>query len=315
MPLGWHILIFASLISWSIAGNKNIKHDVEKNSFEVNIHGDGIRKYNVYTPKHKAVTSLLLALHDFGEQRAYFLYHTDFRKHANTYGYELLVPQAAARGGAYPAWNAGGCCVLRNDSMIPNDTHFIEAIIAARRAVYGDVPVYGYGFGNGGMMIETLMCDGVIIKGVDAAGTLAISDNYKTGIAACDERFQRAAALSTETSLLIIHGTFDFFISWSGETAMFGNRVPAKWDNFIGWGARLGCDVTSNNSKQVPWVSTGLLSGFWKIPCPRKTGNKVVMFKVKGGTHFVNLDWRAFFRIRTEDISVAFLYDGREPYQ
>ncbi|KAF4650933.1 hypothetical protein FOL47_000770 [Perkinsus chesapeaki] len=255
---------------------------------------DGTRSYVVYTPKKKDVSHLLLTLHGFGESSSYFLGYTDFRKHAYTYGYEIILPESIGSG-----WNAGGCCFSTND-----DIGYMKSIIRARRQVHGNLPVYGYGFSNGGMLIEALLCEGIVQKAVSTSGVLTIGEGGDEGLNTCDQKLE-ASGLIDNRALLSLQASVDGIVPWEGGS-IFGN-FPNKWTSFLRWGQRLGC------RSEDEWVSTGLSTGFSRLPCPR--GNQVVLFYIRGATHWAHLDWRDIYGVYAEDVSVKFLFEGVEPYQ
>ncbi|KAF4653122.1 hypothetical protein FOL47_010700, partial [Perkinsus chesapeaki] len=260
---------------------------------------DGERAYRVYTPKNTPITSLLLTLHGFGESSDTFLWYTDFRKYANKYGYEIILPQAIGIDGSR-SWNAGGCCFPKYD-----DISYIKSAIEARRKVHGNVPVYGYGFSNGGMLTEVLMCEGVVQRGVSASGVLTIGPGGNKGLDVCDEKMKEGNQ-AFNRSLLVFHGSVDGIVPWSG-VSLFGS-FPQKWNSFDRWAKRLGC------SSQDEKVWTGWFTWFWRLPCPKESNNQLVFYNVQGASHWVHLDWRDIYKVYTEDVSVKFLYEGIEPY-
>ncbi|KAF4667661.1 hypothetical protein FOL47_003434 [Perkinsus chesapeaki] len=182
----------------------------------------------------------------------------------------------------------------------------MRSIVEARREVYGNIPVYGYGFSNGGMLIEALLCEGIVQKAVSAAGVLAIGKGGDEGLNTCDQKMGDKSLIYNR-ALLSLQASVDGIVPWGGDTNIFS--LPNKWTSFLRWGQRLGC------LSEDEWVSTEKVTGFWRLKCPTGFGVQVVMFYITGASHWHHLDWRDIHGVYPEDISVKFLFEGIEPYQ
>ncbi|KAF4650236.1 hypothetical protein FOZ61_000502, partial [Perkinsus olseni] len=84
-------------------------------------------------------------------------------------------------------WNAGICCTKRQDI---DDVEYTRIII--KREDKNNLPVYGYGYSNGGMMVESLLCHKVIQMAVSVNGVLALKPGLNGTFETCDDIYNNA---------------------------------------------------------------------------------------------------------------------------
>ncbi|KAF4687550.1 hypothetical protein FOZ60_003821 [Perkinsus olseni] len=84
-------------------------------------------------------------------------------------------------------WNAGVCCVKRDDI---DDVNYTRIIL--ERENKNNLPVYGYGYSNGGMMVESLLCHKVIQMAVSVNGVLALKPGLNGAFKTCDDIYNNA---------------------------------------------------------------------------------------------------------------------------
>ena len=143
-------------------------------------------------------------------------------------------------------WNAGTCCT--RPSKV-DDVAFSLAILdelLAKGVRVEQSKVWGVGFSNGAMMVETLGCTAAphfaAIASV-SGDTVTLPGNAK-GLQACDAAFASAPPQSG-LRVLKVHGTADPLVPWKGDP-LLGFVAPLQ--DSARWAQRVGCLPSVNHT-------------------------------------------------------------------
>jgi polyhydroxybutyrate depolymerase len=135
-----------------------------------------------------------------GEQMAQM---TGFSGKADREGFIAVYPNGTGRWqNRFLTWNAGNCCAYAYENRV-DDVGFVRALIAQLKKDFAVDPrrVFVTGISNGGMMSYRLACE--LSDLIAAAGPVAGAQNV-------------ACSPSRPVSLVILHGTADLHVRYSG---------------------------------------------------------------------------------------------------
>ena len=181
-------------------------------------------------------TPLIVSLHGFGGDSAYYSAYFPIHGRLNTDGFALLLPNGASDGQGNRFWNpTDRCC--EGGKTGEDDVAFLTELVAEARKVGGFGPVYFFGYSNGGFMSHHMACKG--LPGLRAAASLAGTSYVE------DARCDGAPAVS----VLHIHGTSDEVILFEGDESDPDPNVDGERAFYAGaqemvkrWSRRAGCD-------------------------------------------------------------------------
>ncbi|KAF4653468.1 hypothetical protein FOZ61_008953 [Perkinsus olseni] len=171
----------------------------EKFSFEMDIDGWFGKTtltrsyYRRFPPKDVWIKGILLQYHGYRSSCEEWEKYSNTTALADKYGL-ILINACGSSYGWYSrlltsanGWNAGVCCVKREDI---DDVNYTRIIL--ERENKNNLPVYGYGYSNGGMMVESLLCHKVIQMAVSVNGVLALKPGLSGAFKACDDIYNNA---------------------------------------------------------------------------------------------------------------------------
>ncbi len=181
-------------------------------------------------------TPLIVSLHGFGGDSAYYSAYFPIHGRLNTDGFALLLPNGASDGQGNRFWNpTDRCC--EGGKTGEDDIAFLTELVAEARKVGGFGPVYFFGYSNGGFMSHHMACKG--LPGLRAAASLAGTSYVE------DARCDGTAAVS----VLHIHGTADQVILFEGDESETDPNGDGERAYYAGaqemvtrWSKRAGCD-------------------------------------------------------------------------
>jgi polyhydroxybutyrate depolymerase len=227
------------------------------------------RTYLIHVPpgyNSQVPVPLLLALHGRGGDGSSMARLTAFNYLADEENFIVVYPD-----GLDNRWNfvtdPPGYGRMRQD-----DVGFLLALLDEVSSQYSidATRVYVTGFSNGGFMTQRLACAAperfAAFASVGGAGFVGLSELCQT---------------PSSLSLLLMHGTEDSIVPWSGHTR---RRLESVEETFAFWSIYTGCDgeVTETALAQQghsPDTSVTLLTAF----CPE--GNELLLYEVEGGGH------------------------------
>ncbi|KAF4673908.1 hypothetical protein FOL47_009939 [Perkinsus chesapeaki] len=188
----------------------------------------------------------------------------------------MLIHACASDYGFYssffksiPGWNAGVCCTKRQDI---DDIDYTRTILS--RENKKNLPVYGYGYSNGGMMVEALLCHKVIDMAVSVNGVLALNPGLQGSLKTCDNIYRKARKVIAPR-VASIHCVDDGVVPYNGSLNLKSytekiksyfttNLLPRTNKDMRRWAKRLGCErkatereAINNSTKLKEWVCPG----------------------------------------------------------
>ncbi|KAF4689248.1 hypothetical protein FOZ60_001944 [Perkinsus olseni] len=141
-----------------------------------------------HPPKDVEVKGILVQYHGYRDTCETWENYSKTTPLADKYGL-ILITACGSWYGWYSSylksasgWNAGVCCVKRDDI---DDVNYTRIIL--ERENKDNLPVYGYGYSNGGMMVESLLCHKVIQMAVSVNGVLALKPGLDGTFKTCDD--------------------------------------------------------------------------------------------------------------------------------
>ncbi|KAF4749982.1 hypothetical protein FOZ63_033434, partial [Perkinsus olseni] len=163
-------------------------------------------------------------------------------------------------------WNAGTCCIQRQDI---DDVEYTKIIL--ERENKKKLPVYGYGYSNGGMMVESLLCHKVIQGAVAVNAVLALNPGLQGSFKACDNLYNNAS-LGPKPSVprvASVHCIDDEVVPYKGSVLSKGDTIwgtatlfPRTNRDIRRWARRFGC--AEKDTTLTPFNGTSLKE--WNCP-------------------------------------------------
>ncbi|KAF4688190.1 hypothetical protein FOZ60_002994 [Perkinsus olseni] len=161
----------------------------------------------------------------------------------------------------------GVCCVKRDDI---DDVNYTRIIL--ERENKNNLPVYGYGYSNGGMMVESLLCHKVIQMAVSVNGVLALKPGLNGAFKTCDDIYNNATfgPKPPVPRVASIHCLDDEWVPYNGS--IYGKKykkyfssdlLPRTNRDIRRWASRFGCERKVTNTTRIkPWLRLKE----WKCP-------------------------------------------------
>ncbi|KAF4717722.1 hypothetical protein FOZ63_031248, partial [Perkinsus olseni] len=199
---------------------------------------------------------------------------------ADKYGLILIIACGSEYGWyssvfkSISGWNAGICCTKRQDI---DDVEYTRIII--KRENKNNLPVFGYGLSNGGMMVESLLCHKVIQMAVSVNGVLALNPGLQGSFKTCDNLYNDASLgpKPPVPRVASIHCLDDDIVPYNGSlgypkprrflsTYFATNLLPRTNRDISRWAGRVGCKKKeTTKTKIAKW--TRLKE--WKCPAKK----------------------------------------------
>ncbi|KAF4663531.1 hypothetical protein FOL47_005706 [Perkinsus chesapeaki] len=268
------------------------------------------RSYYRYIPKNVEIKGILIQFGGWKQSCEDWERKSNTSAVADKYGFILLTACGSEFGmfstifKTKPGFDAGACCTSRDI----DDVEYVKTILYRENS--RRLPIYGYGYSNGGMMVQTLLCHKVIISGVTLNGILAIDYDPESSFAKCDEVYHdpRHYQWRSNTSMANIHCLDDERVPFDGlpppklkdrlnyyfgAYVFPGAKLPAVDRNMIRWAERVGCEATTSTTNISQWTQ----QIEWSCP-PRK---RVVSIQRSNCTYH----GRAHRVIKTSDLDPA----------
>lgn len=229
------------------------------------LHNDLTRTYTYYIPSNSssAPMPLVFVLHGTTQSGEGIMDISGFNALAETNNFIALYPD-----GINGFWNIG----LATGGSDTDDMGFIEALRNQFVAEYNidEQRIYSCGFSAGGYMSYKLVCESEYCFAAIASVSGLITE---TNFSLCNPLH--------ETSIMHIHGTSDFVVSYNGS-AQAGIGAESVLDY---WTTELGCP-SAPVVESLPNTNTFDFSTVEKqqwSPC--SNDNEVVLLKIDGGGH------------------------------
>ncbi|KAF4703548.1 hypothetical protein FOZ63_030918 [Perkinsus olseni] len=196
---------------------------------------------------------------------------------ADKYGLILIIACGSEYGWyssvfrSISGWNAGTCCIQRKDI---DDVEYTRIII--KRENKNNLPVFGYGLSNGGMMVESLLCHKVIQGAVSVSGVLALNPGLQGSFKTCDSLYNDASVgpKPPVPRVTSIHCLDDDIVPYKGSVVsppvhsyFVETLFPRTNRDMRRWAGRFGCQKkVTRKTKIAKW--TRLKE--WKCPAKKR---------------------------------------------
>ena len=196
------------------------------------IHQRRKRTYYLHTPKSynpNRPMSLVIAFHGHGSQGKNLAFNTGFSELAERKGFIIVYPDGIDR-----RWNTA-----RNTLLGVNDVSFVKSLIdniTQIRAI-DKRKIYAVGVSNGGFLVQRLACEPNIKIAAFASVVATLPGELKSS---CDR--------TAPTSMLMINGTLDRKVPWSGGRFPGGSFLSVP-DTINFWRQHNSC--TPKVAKQI----------------------------------------------------------------
>src|SRR5919202_2987838 len=195
------------------------------------LHQGRRRTYYLHTPKSynpNRPMPLVLAFHGYGSQGKDLASNTGFSELAEQKGFIIVYPDGIDR-----QWN-----VASNPLLGVDDVSFVEALIEhlTQTLAINRRRIYATGVSNGGFLVQRLAC------------TQSQITAFASVVATFPGVLQSSCDRETPSSMLMINGTDDRKVPWSGERAVYGWMMSVP-DSINFWRQHNGC--TGKEVKQI----------------------------------------------------------------
>ncbi|KAF4673905.1 hypothetical protein FOL47_009936 [Perkinsus chesapeaki] len=233
------------------------------------------RSYYRHVPIDGNIRGILIQYHGWRNTCESFEEESQMTAIADKHGL-MLIHACGSEYGFYSSyfkyihgWNAGTCCIQRDDI---NDVEYTRMILA--RENHNHLPVYGYGYSNGGMMVEALLCHKVIDMAVSVNGVLALHPGLQGSLKTCDNIYSKTQRLVVP-SVASIHCVDDEVVPYNGSTYgttlwdwsrfyFVNDMFPRTNKDMRRWARRLGCERKASHKEKIndwtrlqEWVCPG----------------------------------------------------------
>ncbi|KAF4692436.1 hypothetical protein FOZ60_013391 [Perkinsus olseni] len=239
----------------------------EKFSFEMDIDGWFGKTtltrsyYRHMPPKGVEVKGILIQYHGYHETCEKWENKFNNSLLADKYGL-ILITACGSSYGWYSnyikpvhGWNAGICCLKRDDI---DDVNYTRIILEKENK--NNLPVYGYGFSNGGMMVESLLCHKVVQMAVSVNGVLALKPGLNGTFKTCDNIYNNASfgPKPPVPRVASIHCIDDQWVPYNGsiygkdvKRYFSSNLLPRTNRDIRRWASRFGCERKVTNTTRI----------------------------------------------------------------
>ncbi|KAF4687547.1 hypothetical protein FOZ60_003818 [Perkinsus olseni] len=152
-----------------------------------------------------------------------------------------------------------------------DDVNYTRIIL--ERENKNNLPVYGYGFSNGGMMVESLLCHKVIQMAISVNGVLALKPGLNGTFKTCCDIIYNNATFGPKPPVprvASIHCLDDQWVPYNGsiygkdvKRYFSSNLLPRTNRDIRRWASRFGCERKVTNTTRIkPWLRLKE----WKCP-------------------------------------------------
>lgn len=241
----------------------------------VEVWGDIPRSYVVYAPRRYDPAEplpVIVALHGRGGNGSGMAYLSRFNELAEREGIILVYPD-----GLNHEWNYLGGTPGYSAEVGANDAAFLTRLVddLARNFAIDRQRVYLTGFSNGGFMTQRLACDAPDIFAAFGSVGATLSPSF---IPHCEG--------APPIPILLMHGTHDQIVLWSGMAS--GNILVAASmpDTAIFWADHNHCDPEQVVREQIPKIDPGAPTEVVRYDISECEGRGSVRYEVvNGGGH------------------------------
>jgi len=199
---------------------------------------EGMRSFWAYVPKSYNPNNpvpLLFTFHGLGDDCYDFGHGTGLIDQSDAHGFILVYP-CGYPGLLGNAWNAGTCCLDGYDIDDVQFTRDMAAFMVNNWSI-DKTRIFVSGFSNGAFMTEVLLCQAadLFVAGAGVSGIVEMLPGNAEGEANCATAYSQNGHFS---SLLHVHGNFDFVVPWTGDELLGFPDVPT---DFADWASRNQC--------------------------------------------------------------------------
>ncbi|KAF4679102.1 hypothetical protein FOZ60_015488 [Perkinsus olseni] len=229
--------------------------------------------YRHIPPKDVEVKGILVQYHGYRDTCETWENYSKTTPLADKYGL-ILITACGSWYGWYSSylksasgWNAGVCCVKRDDI---DDANYTRIIL--ERENKDNLPVYGYGYSNGGMMVESLLCHKVIQMAVSVNGVLALKPGLDGTFKTCDDIYNNATfgPKPPVPRVASIHCLDDEWVPYRGsidgkkyKKYFSSDLLPRTNRDIRRWASRFGCEKNVTTKTRIKrWLRLKE----WKCP-------------------------------------------------
>ncbi|EER03058.1 hypothetical protein Pmar_PMAR001803 [Perkinsus marinus ATCC 50983] len=159
------------------------------------------RYYYRHLPRNKTAKAILIQYHGWSSSCEKWEEYSKTAAIADKYGF-MLISACGSYYGFYSSWfrstsgwNAGVCCIRDNDV---DDVEYTKQILKNENK--NNLPVYGYGYSNGGMMVESLLCHNVLDKAVSVNAVLALKPGLQGAFKTCDTIYRNETSIAPKVA-------------------------------------------------------------------------------------------------------------------
>jgi polyhydroxybutyrate depolymerase len=208
------------------------KQSISKGDYRGELLHQGRRRtYYLHTPKSynpNRPMPLVLAFHGYGSQGKDLASNTGFSELAEQKGFIIVYPDGIDR-----QWN-----VASNPLFGVDDVSLVEALIEhlTQTLAIDRRRIYATGVSNGGFLVQRLACTQNQIAA------------FASVVATFPGELQSSCDRETPSSMLMINGTDDRKVPWSGERGVYGWMMSVP-DSINFWRQHNGC--TGKEVKQI----------------------------------------------------------------
>ncbi|KAF4688194.1 hypothetical protein FOZ60_002998 [Perkinsus olseni] len=251
----------------------------DKFSFDMKVseHLTLTRSYYRHVPQGGNIKGILIQYHGWSDTCESWETYSKTTAIADKYGL-ILITACGTNYGWFSTWakhihgwNAGTCCIQRQDI---DDVEYTRIIL--QRENKNNLPVFGYGYSNGGMMVESLLCHKVIQKAVAVNAVLALYPGLQGSFKTCDNLYNNASLgpKPPVPRVASVHCIDDEVVPYNGSVLSppllhyFAQTVFPRTNRDIRrWASRIGCKKKETTQTRInDW--TRLKE--WKCPAEER---------------------------------------------
>ncbi|KAF4673909.1 hypothetical protein FOL47_009940 [Perkinsus chesapeaki] len=219
------------------------------------------RKYYRHIPAGGDIKGIIIQYHGWGETCEEWEEYSKMTLFADKHDL-ILITACGSEYGFYSnyfihvhGWNAGVCCIQRQDI---DDIDYTRTILS--RENNKNLPVYGYGYSNGGMMVEALLCHKVIDMAVSVNAVLALNPGLQGALKTCDNAFLEGSR-QVAPRVASIHCLDDEIVPYNGSTPQTFLQTLASFftvdlfprtnRDIRRWANRVGCEKKKTHKTRI----------------------------------------------------------------
>ncbi|KAF4654502.1 hypothetical protein FOL47_009930 [Perkinsus chesapeaki] len=233
------------------------------------------RAYYRHIPSGVDIKGILIQFHGWGDTCESWEEYSKTTVIADELGL-ILITACGSEYGFYSnyvkymhGWNAGVCCIQRQDI---DDVEYVRMILEKENI--NNLPVYAYGYSNGGMMVESLLCHKVVDMAVSVNGVLALNPGLQGALKTCDNIY-RVGEKPATPRVASVHCMDDEIVPYNGSAPehsfwnllrkyFISDLFPRSNKDIRRWAKRLGCERKASRRVKInswtrlqEWVCPG----------------------------------------------------------